>query len=228
MISINSKTGRMSFAAIAATLVVAYSIAPASAATNNVLFPAFLVKDGHVSQAPLLRLPDAEGEPFSEVDGASTLVRTKGGVGYIVNTRGLLPGGAYTNWFVVFNRPEQCSERCACGLGDLANPFVEAGVFYATGRVADAYGQATFAAEIDYGELPDGVDQIPFLPLAAPISPRAEVQLVVRTHNQAAADAETRDMQLSSFNGGCGLEGCVDVQAAIHRSPFCKTRRGRW
>lgn len=212
-------------AAISAGLAAALS-ASARADDHNAQFMNFALKSGHVSQSRLFLLPDAGGEPFAEIDGVSTLVRRTDGVGYVINTRDLKPGAAYTNWFVAFNRPDQCNQRCACGEDDLTNPFAEVGVFYAAGQVADAYGQATFAGETGYGELPDGFDQVPFAALNAPISPRAEIHLVVRTHNAVSDDLELRESQLSTFNQGCGREGCADIQAAIHRSPFCAKRRG--
>jgi len=174
-----------------------------------------------------LTLPGAGGDPFREVDGAATLVRTAKGVGYVSNTRSLQPNAAHTNWFVAFNRPERCFERCACGLDDLNNPFANVGVFYATGRVSDDYGQATFTAETNYGELPDGFDQVPNPDWNRPIDPRAEIHLVVRTHNEVAEDPELRESQLTTFNEGCGPNGCVDLQVSVHRSPTCKPRRFR-
>ena len=141
--------------------------------------------------------------------------------------RSLQPDAAHTNWFVAFNRPERCFERCACGLDDLTNPFANVGVFYSTGRVTDAYGQATFTGETDYGELPDGFDQRPFPDLIRGVEQGAEVHVVVRTHNDVAEDPAEREGQLTTFNQGCGPDGCRDLQVSVHRSPTCKPRRIR-
>ena len=179
------------------------------------------------SVSPYLTLPGAGGDPFTEVDGAAVLVRSRKGIGYTANTRGLEPGAAYTNWFVAFNRPDRCFERCACGLDDLANALAEVGVYYATGRVADAYGQATFTGETDYGELPEGFDQVPFPDLDQPVRPKAEVHLVVRKHDAASVDPTALEAQLTTFNEGCAPDGCVDVQVSVHRSLSCKKRPRR-
>lgn len=161
---------------------------------------------------------------FSEVDGAAMLLRTAEKIGYTATTRELEPGHAYTNWFVAFNEPQNCAVPCECGIPDLFTPAVNTGIFYGTGAVADAFGQATFTSEVDYGEIPGGFDQAP-APFAAEAD--AEIHVVVRTHGMASADPATRDVQLTQFDGGCPPGGCVDVQVSVHRSPFCKAPRGR-
>lgn len=158
------------------------------------------------------------------VSGASTLKWTKKGVGFDFNTTDLEPSAPYTMWWVTFNKPKNCDTPCACGLDDLDDPRVDAGVFFAGGRMSDAAGQAVFAGEIDYGELPQGEDQVPFPGIEAPIKRTAEVHLVVRDHGPALDDPAALKAQLTEFNGGCPPNSCVDVQASIHPSPFCRAR----
>ncbi len=159
-----------------------------------------------------------------DADGASMLTRTRNGVAYSLNTRELAPDVPYTNWWITFNNPEKCFKRCACGEADFDNPKVDIGVFWATGRISDAYGQAAFSAEVEYGELPGEADQVPFPDFDSPIKRGAEIHLVVRGHGPRIGDGVE---QLTTFNGGCG-EGepnvCVDVQFAEHRSPSCKAK----
>ena len=209
------------FIAISAAAIVALSPALAERDRSGLLG---LLKGESSSASPFLWLPGTDNEAFSEADGASTLLRTTKGVSYIANTRSLQSNAAHTNWFVAFNRPDRCFERCACGLDDLENPRAEVGVFYSTGRVTDDYGQATFTGETDYGELPDGADQVPVPVWERPVRPGAEVHIVVRTHNDVAEDPEVREVQLTTFNGGCGPNGCQDLQVSVHRSPTCKAR----
>ena len=45
-------------------------------------------------------------------------------------------------------------------------------MFFAAGRMTDAYGQASFAAQVDYGELPQGEEQVPNLARVNSIRPR--------------------------------------------------------
>lgn len=158
------------------------------------------------------------------VDGASILFRDEDGVAYTFNTRGLQRAATYTNWWVAFNNPEDCFVPCACSGADFGNSDVEIGVFWATGRVANGFGQADFTAEIEYGELPDGFDQVrPARP--NPIRPGAEILLIVRAHGPTVGNGEA---QLTQFNGGCppnpigDLGGCIDVQFAIHPAPQCE------
>lgn len=165
----------------------------------------------------------AFGDPDPvRVDGASTLVRTLNGVGVTVNASELDPNAVYTLWWVAFNNPERCFTPCACGADDLfTNDLVDKGVFWGAGRVADAHGQAAFAATVDYGELPDGPDQVPFgAGFDSPISPGAEIHPILRTHGLPEDVVD----QLTMFNGGCPPRTCEDVQFAVHRSPTCRAR----
>ncbi|MDJ0946550.1 MAG: hypothetical protein QNJ30_24135 [Kiloniellales bacterium] len=162
------------------------------------------------------------------VDGATILHRGAEGVAYTFSTRDLQRAAPYTNWWVTFNNPEACTTPCACSDVDFENAAVDIGVFLATGRVSNGFGQAEFAAEIDYGELPDGRDQVPFAPaFASPIEPGAEIHLIVRAHGPRLFGAAL-EAQLTQFNGGCpphpvdSLDGCIDVQFSVHRSPQCK------
>lgn len=163
-------------------------------------------------------------EDFTESDGASTLIRTGKNVGYHAVLRNLEPGAAYTNWFVTFNEPQNCAVPCSCGVADLFTPAVETGIFFATGGVADAYGRASFAGETNWGEVPGGFDQAP-APFGA--EPDAEVHIVVRTHGPARDDPGELEVQLTQFDGNCPDGGCVDEQVSVHRSPFCRSPRGR-
>ena len=182
---------------------------------------------GQTTMSPYLSLPDLADGTVVELDSTSALHRSRTGVGYTASVRGLEPGAAYTNWFVAFTRPDRCETACACGLADLSNPDAEVGVYYATGRVADDYGQATFSSETDYGELPDGEDQVPLAGLENPVTLRSEVHLVVRRHDRAAVDDLLREAQLTTFNAGCPAGGCVDEQVSVHRSPSCRAPRTR-
>ena len=170
-------------------------------------------------------LISTDGHEAHAISGASKLTWTKDGVGFDYNTTDLEPDAPYTMWWVTFNRPRNCLSPCECGLVDLADPAVRAGVFFAGGRMTDEYGQASFSGEIDYGELPKGEDQIPFPGIDAPIRRRAEIHLVVRGHGDALADPLALEEQLTQFNGGCPPNGCADVQVSVHPSQFCRKRR---
>ena len=161
-------------------------------------------------------LPDGS---LPEVDGTSVLVRTKTGVGFTFDTTALAPDAPYTAWWVVFNRPWRCLTPYACGSEDLGNTAAKVGVFFASGRMTDAHGQASFAAQIDYGELPEGEDQVPNPTRANPIRPNAEIHIVLRAHGPVLDDPEALEAQLTQFNGGCPPNTCANVQASVHLSP---------
>ncbi|MEO1251322.1 MAG: hypothetical protein AAFW81_03115 [Pseudomonadota bacterium] len=180
------------------------------------------LKKSTISVSEIVSL--TEDEASSPISGASTIIRTKTGVGFDFNTSELEPGAPYTMWWVTFNRPGRCLTPFQCALVDLSDPRVDAGVFFAGGRVADAFGQATFAGEINYGELPKGDDQVPFPGIESPIKPRAEIHLVVRAHGAAIDDPAALKAQLTEFNGGCPPNQCVDVQVSIHPSPYASKR----
>ena len=177
-----------------------------------------------VSFAGVERFEAAGGGAF---DGSTILNRNAEGVAYTFSTRDLRRAAPYTNWWVAFNNPEACVEPCACSDADFANAKVDIGVFWATGRVSNGFGQADFSAGIAYGELPAGEDQVPFAPaFASPIAPGAEIHLIVRAHGPRLPGG--LEAQLMQFNGGCppfpvdDLDGCIDVQFSVHRSPQCK------
>lgn len=152
------------------------------------------------------------------VDGASLLVRGNEGVSMTLNARELGRGDAYTIWWVNFRNPAQCVLPCACGDADFENPNVNIGFFWANGRVADRHGQAHFAANVGYDELPGGADQVPDPDFAHPIGRRSEIHLVVRSHGQANNDPGALEDQLTKFQELLG----EDTHFAVHRNPKCK------
>lgn len=206
---------------VIAAAAASVGVASAQSAQDGLLFPADPITE-RMSINEFLVFPGAEEvgeEPLSPRDGASTLLRSREGIGYTANTRGLLPGGAYTNWLVLFNRPDRCEARCACDLDDLFfNPSAEPGFHYLAGRVADEFGQASFTGKRNFGEIPQGENQAP-LPVAP--QPGAEFQIVVREHGLASTDPDILNEQLTEFDGGCPPNECGDVQVSVHRSPTC-------
>lgn len=119
--------------------------------------------------------------------GSSTLVRSEDGVSYSLSTGELAPDAPYTNWWVAFNPDNECLATCDCDGSDLRGD--RDSVFWATGAVTDILGHATFSANVDFGSLPDGEDQVPFSPdFANPIEPGAEIHIVVRAHGPKLDD----------------------------------------
>ena len=166
--------------------------------------------------------------------GSSMLSRHGNSISMTFKTSDIPPGMAVTIWWVVFNRPWNCSTS-PCGEPDIFDPAVMADVLYAAGHVTGAADRVNYGAQLRAGDA-DGSVMGFFNALLALDLPSvglrnvhgAEVHLVARTH-QEALPAFMPDM-ISTFNGGCGYppgvptdygaEGpntCTDIQFAIHQ-----------
>jgi hypothetical protein len=156
---------------------------------------------------PLLNLMSG-----AEVPGTGTiLVRTKDGVGATLHTSGLTPGHVYTLWFTVFNNPKRCATTPCSVPGDLMNPNVRGVVLSGTGQIAGDDGTADFGAFRAVGDTTgvfEGIGTGEGLLNAK----KAEIHLVVRTHGPVIP--AMLEEQLTTFNGGCPPNTCVNVQAA--------------
>lgn len=164
----------------------------------------------------------------------STLVRMEHGLYMTFITEELEPGDAVTIWWVIFNKPENCSEG-DCGVDDVVlvdetgtilkndegapQPNVAgrtaAGVaqLTATGTVVDEDGSAKFLARLPVGDTNDAQ----FGPgLLNPMT--ADVHLVARTHGPASPGVLHE--QLTTPWGGCPdgwpKAPCGNVQVAVH------------
>jgi len=147
----------------------------------------------------------------STVEGSSAvLVRTEDRItGNFLST--LTPGEAYTIWWVVFNKPENCTGG-VCDEDDVLPPpgnvAAEVSVLYATGRATDVNGKGDFGAELMVGDMTN----VLFGPGLMDVR-NAEVHMVARTHGAIIPDMFQE--QISSFNGGCPPNECTDEQFAV-------------
>jgi hypothetical protein len=116
--------------------------------------------------------------------GSSTLVRAGDGLAFNLTSTGMLPDAPYTVWWVAFNPENSCVDECTCTGDDLG---ADATVFYAGGAMSDSLGNATFAANIRYGEVPEGEDQVIVEDDEGDggIVDGAEIHIVVRGHGDA-------------------------------------------
>jgi hypothetical protein len=155
-----------------------------------------------------------------ELAGVSVLTRYNTSVAATVSTTGLLSNGAYSWWWVVFNHPEFCVD--GCGLDDLpsgatpvsnGDPRVQASLLWGGGIVANGTGAAEMAAHLDRGKPPGEVRFGPGLQS----SRKADIHIVLRTHGPALAGQVAE--QIGSFNGGCAMAACANVQFAVHDAP---------
>lgn len=157
----------------------------------------------------------------------SVIKRTEERVCITTKTRDLA-AGAYTNWWVIYNEPEYCSNPSgfgdvSCGPPDIANPLVRATVMLATGGIVGPNGRAHFNTCIETGELTHSV--FPMGTQEGLVNNYgAEIQQVIRYHGPAEYDfPELLGLQLSEYNGGCEEEesqqngfACADAQMVTH------------
>lgn len=172
------------------------------------------------------------------VEGAtSSLTRMEHGVYMTFDAVALEPGEAYTVWWVIFNKPNNCSDG-ECGLDD---SFVmdENGEFVlteegartfnlpardvttyselrATGSIVDADGTAEFRAHLPVGD----VTEAEFGPgLLDPM--KAEIHVILRSHGPIQAGIIHQ--QMNTPWGGCAEDWprvpCKETQFAVHIPP---------
>jgi len=160
------------------------------------------------------------------VGGWSALVRNDNGIAATVHAEGLAPGTVVTLWWVVFNDPSRCTwgshafadfgadGQLSCALGDvLFNPAAVVSVQYAAGHVIGGSGTADYGAYLGEGDTSGCAAAA--LPCNGLLDSRAaDVHLVLRSHGMAIPGLI--DEQLSSFNGGCPPNACMNLEASPH------------
>jgi hypothetical protein len=162
--------------------------------------------------------------PFgAELPGSTTLTRTDSGISMTVHAVGLTANNAYTVWFVIFNNPEQCATTL-CGVPDVFANRGTPSLRLAAGHVVGDSGIGDFGGQLSAGNTggPACSSNPATLGICGPglLDARtATIHLVVRSHGPAIPDLVNE--QISSFTGACSVNGCANVQTAIHTAkPF--------
>ena len=183
-----------------------------------------------------IEMLNPDGSSGSLIGGAeSTLMRMPHGVYMTFKTSGLTPNDAVTMWWIIFNRPENCSNG-ECGQDDAFQmdengqlvldeagnliPNVEgrAAVVWsslrADGKVVEEGGSAEFLGHLPIG---DATEAVVGPGLLDPM--KAEFHLIARTHGPAIPGGTHN--QLNTAWGGCepGQFPCVEIQIAVHFPP---------
>jgi hypothetical protein len=175
------------------------------------------------SRADVFTFQNEDGsDAAGNVVGRAYLHRLEAGVSLVIKTRGLVPGHAYTVWWVIFNNPRKCGHD-GCTDADFANPEVEASVLNATGRVALS-SRVSFYAALPAGYIytnpSSGNGRHLFGPGLQNVR-GAEIHVVIKDHGDTTGSVE----QISTFIGDCMLDpditpgGCYDPQAAVFPLP---------
>jgi len=153
---------------------------------------------------------------FSVV-GSSTLVRTDDGVSVHLLTTGLEPG-AYTNWWIMFQHPEDCGfgpGLCGEDPGDFTpGGPAHFGFGFAAGHIVGPTGAARFASYMSEGTvlMDDNFDPVVVFEDAR----TAEIHLIVRHHGPADPGRIPEQIHTGEFDT-LGLE--ADVQFSVHPAP---------
>jgi len=144
------------------------------------------------SKADMISLADN-----TTVVGEARLHRSSMGANVTIKTTGLVPGDAYTVWWLIFNEDPN-----------------DDSVMNATGRIADSEGNATFSAFLPVGfmhtEPASGNLRQLFGPGLQDVK-KAVIGVVVRTHGPSTGNIE----QISTLLGDCDVNVCDDVQIAF-------------
>lgn len=176
---------------------------------------------------------DAFNPILGEVSGKSTLIRGRRGVWARYKAKKLIPGHAYTLWWVIWNKPENCVTPNQCNDGDFPNAGnVEVELLYASGTVARRSGKATFYGRLRAGNDSGSINDLFGLPSFGGLQKGntfdSEVHLVIRSHGPAIP-GQVYD-QISSYEGGCldplgippftkipdEIGECADIEFSIH------------
>ncbi len=197
---------------------------PAVAAEVNANFDAVAAAvNGQTSTADVVTffLEDEVTPAAGDVVGTAELTRTAAGVRLTANSTLLDAGAAYTLWWIIFNNPAAC-DPAGCSGADLGIPEVEASIMNATGRVADATGNATFSAFLPVGFMhtePASGNGRQLLGPGLQNPTGAVIHVVIRCHGLWSGNIE----QISTVAGDClnaaSPTGCYDAQVIVFPLP---------
>lgn len=145
--------------------------------------------------------PNAADHDFAKVKvigagtvvGSADLVRNNNGITCVIHTSGLVPGDAYSVWWVM---PD------------------EALIYNASGGLAGGDGTATFAGHASVGPVGpvDGSVVLSNGDGSFDQSRTDTVTVIIRHHGPPIPGMINQ--QTGSFNTGCGAAGCKNVQIA--------------
>ena len=182
--------------------------------------------DRHERETRVLQAVNGIDLTQGEIPTASAgiLVRSPSGIEAHLALSGLFPYNAYTIYWMIYNRPQNCAVQTACNPTDLTDSSgapdpekikaVGGTVFIANGFIAASDGTADVTYSLKDGPLPSGdVAAVP--PLAGYLwrgnGLNAYVIVIIRTHGPATAGRMAT--QISQPEAGC--TACFDHQAII-------------
>ena len=149
------------------------------------------------------------------VAGSATLLRTDKKISMTFKAEGLNPGHAYTIWWVIWNKPEECIIPFACDVPDYAfADIVEVDALYAAGHVVGNNGKGNFSGSLKENDNAGSINDLFDLPKYGLYDARtAEVHLVLRDHG-LKIPGQVSD-QINFYPGGCVTGDCNDPLFAV-------------
>jgi hypothetical protein len=147
------------------------------------------------------------------IEGAeATLVMTKAGAFASLDTRELVPGNAYTLWFVVINNPAGC-ENTPCNGKDVLKrtSMTKADVGYGDGLIAGSDGRGHFSTFRSLGNLPQA-----WLGTGFKDPWKSEIHLVVHDHGPLIDGREAE--MTGSYRGGCKDDSLPEIVPATAKA----------
>ena len=188
----------------------------------SLLIASSCTKDNHLESSinPSLRKqPEVKGQTLQRAHsttsavyngvtgdkvGQAKLVRNKNGITVNFSANDLTPGYAYTLWWVIWNKPENCTEPFACSDADfLIADAVEVEVLYAGGHVVGNSGLGNFSAHVKEGDDSESINELFELNGYGGLqdAQAAEIHAVLRNHGPVIPDQAAE--QINSYLGGC-------------------------
>ncbi len=133
-----------------------------------------------------------------EIAGSEAVkITTEEGVFVSLRTSELVPGNAYTMWFVAINDPEICDTQPCTGKDVLTrSQAVKSDVGYADGLIAGAGGTGEFSTFMPVGEMPHA-----WLGGGLTHPKVAEIHLVIHGHGPVIPGREAA--MTHSYRDGC-------------------------
>jgi len=124
--------------------------------------------------------------------GGAFLVRSKNGLTGQIMSADLMPGHAYTVWWIIFNAPSKCLST-PCGMADVVpNSPAQTAIFFASGEIAamgPGGGVLNSAFSTTSGGPPAGAAFNPTMPQSRLLTDsgfKAEVHLIIADHGVPA------------------------------------------
>lgn len=200
-------------------LMISLALCSASAFADTAMY-----EKSNSEKMTVSTMLDRTVEPWVPNKGASTLTRKSDRIALNGYATGLKPGHAYSIWWAVYNLPKKCVDgnghfdEVGCGKDEVENmelaELTKTSLLWAGGTISDVNGNASFSAELVAGNPFGAVMMGPGL--LYPM--KAEVHFLLRDHGPMILGAV--DKQVASFDYGCDVYECREVQGGVHKAPM--------